>query len=117
MSDLEELKLEISTGYGELYDATEMYRTIAGEVIAKKNEIDIKKVNLYDEGMINGKNAESRDAQVKFYLNEDFEQLLLLETKEANARLRVDLANIYVEKLRALLRVEEVIASKGLDWK
>lgn len=113
--ELKELYEKIETTYASVKEATIAYRDIAGLVVAKRREIEMKKAELFEDGMINGKNAEKRDAQVKFYLNEDFETLAVLETTEASAKLDLDIKSLDLEMIRALLRIEEVAAATGQE--
>jgi hypothetical protein len=114
--ELKELSNSIEKAYDELIMATHKYRDLALLVNKKQNEIDVEKAKLLESGVINGKNAEIREAQVRLELYEQFEQIELIRVHEDGARMNMEFARLEVEKLRALLRVEEVIAGQIIGF-
>lgn len=113
MLGLVELYENIESAYDSYNEATIEYRKFGDKVARKQHEIDTEKAVLYEQGLINGKNSETRDAQVMLLLNVKFEELDVLKEIEAMAKRRMECLGLDVEKLRSLLRVEEVAASIG----
>ena len=99
---------KVFKAYDELKDATNEYRNIAREVKEIERQFELKKAQLHDEGKINGRNKEAREAQAIMLLNEDYEDLMLAQSKEDLAYQRKEQAEIEVEKYRAILRIEEI---------
>lgn len=113
MFSLEQLYEMIAETYDSYKDAVLEYRNTGDKVARKQHEIDAAKAELYEQGLINGKNAEARDAQVMFLLNEEFEDFDVLKELEDISKRNMEKLGLEIEKLRALLRVEEVAASTG----
>ena len=113
MDELKYLAGCVERVYVELYNCTLNYRRAARELSEKEGDIEVKKAMLYDSGEINGRNAEVRDAQVKLNLFQEFEDLELLKQFEEQARTQLELARTEVERVRALLRIEEIIAERN----
>lgn len=113
--DIRELHDKMIEAYDELKDACNEYRETACQTKELERLFDQKKSKLYDDGMINGRNAEARDAQVIMFLNEDYEALMVSKAAEDLAYKRKEQAEIDVAKYRSILRIEELaIAVKGL---
>lgn len=113
MLNLKELYKNIERVYEDYRESVLEYRQAGDKVARKEHEIDVEKARLYDEGLINGRNAEVRESQVMLHLNVEFEELDVLKELEAEAKRKMEYVSYEVEMLRALLRVEEVAASTG----
>ena len=111
LDELRHLRFDIHACYKEYKSAVKEYRHVARSVVVKERDIEQKKAHLYDDGLINGKNAEAREAQARFHLNVDFEQLDTLKYLEAQAYDRKEQAEIDIEYVRAMLRVEELAST------
>lgn len=110
---IQQLHGMIVEAYAEQKEAVKEFRSAARKVARKEHEIEIKKAELYEQGVINGRNAETREAQVQQLLNVDFEEFDVLKELESMAYERKEQAEIEVELCRALLRIEELAATQG----
>lgn len=100
---------EINDAYGELLRRKDNLYTAGEKVIEKKAVLEWCKVEAMQNGEIEGKNAEAREAASKSLLAPEYEELENAEKYEREARLGYDLAYIEVERVRALLRLAEIV--------
>ena len=76
--------------------------------ITAKAELDTAKYGALMAGVIDGKNAEIREAQLKDHLEAEYAKLELAEKAERGARYGFDKASIEVDTLKTLLRIAEL---------
>lgn len=98
----------LSESYLELINATTEYREFSEKRVRQQNMIDVESAKLIDSGEINGKNAETRQAQLRLNLIEEFEELDVLTQLESKQSLRKEIAQLKVSLYRDLLRVAEL---------
>ena len=79
------------------------------KVIEFRYILETKKAIAIQEGAIEGKNAEIRDAVARELLKTEYDDLKLSEYDESVARIEFDLAKLNVERIQALLRLAEVL--------
>lgn len=83
--------------------------TAAEAAITAKADLDTAKYGALTGGVIDGKNAEIREAQLKQHLEADYAKLDTAERQERGARHGYDLASIEVDTLKTLLRIAELV--------
>lgn len=108
MLELEKLYEKIEEAYTALELATKDYEDILINIAELQAEIEVKKSGLYNDGKIDGKNAQIREAQLNQYLEKEYEELHRLEQGKAHYFTSRRMAEIRVEKYRALLRIHEL---------
>ena len=89
-----------------LYDGSE--KELAAKTALKKRE-----AALLLSGAIIGKNAETRDAQLKEGCKMELEAVEAIRKEKAEVQLRQDLASINVQELQWLVRNDQAIAGLG----
>ena len=89
-----------------LYDGYE--KELAAKTALKKRE-----AALLLSGAIIGKNAETRDAQLKEGCKMELEAVEAIRKEKAEVQLRQDLASINVQELQWLVRNDQAIAGLG----
>jgi len=94
---------DLRTGRIEMHEVSE--RELAARTALKQKE-----AALLLSGAIIGKNAETRDAQLKEGCKEELEAVEAMRIEKANAQLRSDLASMQVQELQWLIRNDQVIA-------
>ena len=100
----------ITNAYEDLALAKEEVFQTGEHTIEKKAALEWRKVDAMQNGEIEGKNAEVRDAAAKALLAPEYEVLELAEKDERKARFDYDMAFIEVERVRAVLRLLEITA-------
>jgi len=70
-----------------------------------KFELKKKEGELLLSGEINGKNAETRDAQMQSFLLDDYMQLRVLEEMERRANLQKQIAELDLSRIKSIIRV------------
>lgn len=86
---------------------TALFGATEGAIIAKA-DLDTAKYDALTGGVIDGKNAEIREAQLKTHLEADYAKLDTAERTERAARHQFDLASIEVDTVKTLLRIAEL---------
>jgi len=112
--NLNKLQGEINNAYKTLAKNVGLFRNKSIEVAVKKKEIDRKRREIINSGVIDGKNAEARDSQVFSRMMEDYMEHDILETLAMRYRREMELALIEVDRLDRILRVIE-LSMKGED--
>ena len=99
----------ISQVYGRLNAAkTELFQ-LAEREMAAKEALKIKEAMLLaTPGAIIGKNAETREAQLREGCPTERQELDLAREARAKAQLEFDLATMAVDELKLLIRWEEI---------
>jgi len=72
------------------------------------NKIDVERARLLNSGVITGRNAETREAEMRTALVEEYDELMELEAKRDATRFHMDIAQLEVERARAILRIHEL---------
>lgn len=106
--DRKELLQEVMSCYKEQVEATEQFRIRALKYAKKQNAIDIERNHLLNSGVITGRNAETREAEIRTALVKEYDELLELEVSRDLAFIRKELADINVARARTILRVYEL---------
>jgi hypothetical protein len=94
--------LNLTSARAELFEATT-------NVIEAKADLETAKSQAITGGAIDGKNEETRKAQLREHLESDYSQLAEMEKKERNAQHLFDRASIEVDTVKTLLRIAELI--------
>ena len=102
-------ELTINTAYSILAEKKLLLSQTAERVIEFTYVLDTKKVQALQDGTIEGKNAEIRDAVSREFLKSEYADLKLAEYDANVARTDYDLAQIEVSRVQALLRLAEVL--------
>lgn len=71
-------------------------------------QIDRKRADLIASGEIDGKNADTREGQIKARLASEYTQLRDLHTERDRQRTSLDLARLEVDRCKTLLKLLEV---------
>ena len=102
----------INSAYNNLSYAKKVFATVAENLIDAKNQLEVQKAGALLSGAIEGKNAELREASARDVLGGHYLEVAELEAEEREARLELDLASIEVERVKSLIRLEELLAGK-----
>jgi len=97
-----------TTAFKNLDEARTILFSAADFVITTRNALDEAKYNALTGGVIDGKNAEIREAQMKSHLQADFLNLEQAEKSERRARFIFDRAQIEVDTVKTMLRIAEL---------
>jgi len=103
---------KINNAFEELELAKKELFSAGERAIEKKAALEWRKVDAMQNGEIEGKNAEAREAAAKSLLAPEYEALELAEKDERKARFDYDVAHIEVERVRSILRLLEVTGLK-----
>lgn len=98
----------ITSAYVELANATAQYRGAENDYITWKAGLDADIAKALASGEITGKNETERQAAARERFAIGFDELESLSVDSRIAKLRHELAQIEVEKVRSLLRLAEV---------
>jgi hypothetical protein len=94
---------DLRTARVEIHEASE-------KDLAARTTLKTREAALLLSGAITGKNAETRDAQLKEGCKEELGAVEAARLEKADAQLRMDLASIRVQELQWLVRNDQVIA-------
>lgn len=82
---------------------------VAAEVtIMDKFTLEALRAELTASGKIDGKNAETREAQVREFLSDQYLSLASAEAAEREARRDFDMASMEADAVRTLVRIAEL---------
>lgn len=76
--------------------------------IATKETLEKAKAELALSGKLDGKNAETREAQARTILKDQFEAVTIVERSERASRYYFDKASIDVDTVKTMLRIAEL---------
>ena len=99
---------EITVAYQYLIESTKDYAANSEHVIETKAELDKNIAMAYANGSVQGKNQSERDGWIAQNFEKQTKALEVAQSDERKAKLQLDIARIEVEKVRALLRLEEL---------
>jgi hypothetical protein len=103
-----DLQTEIRVVYDQQLKTTKIYRDIAEHLRQTEAKLKEEIAEAYYKGEIQGKNATERSAAEVEMFKAQHKYLENLKKREAYAYLEKELAEIGVERVRALLRVAEL---------
>ena len=106
--DKNTLEKMATTAFKNLDEARTSLFDAAESAITTRNALDEARYNAMTGGVIDGKNAEIREAQMKSHLQADFLKLEQAEKSERRKRFMFDLAQIEVDTVKTLLRIAEL---------
>jgi hypothetical protein len=86
---------------------------VSEKEIAAKEALKRREAELLLSGAIIGKNAETRDAQLKEGCKMELEAVEAIRKEKAAVQLRQDLASMNVQELQWLVRNDQAIADLG----
>jgi len=101
------MEYRIVKAFEELAAATSDYARAAFVAACSKQELEAAKAEGLASGVIEGKNAELREAKAREVLVGFYANVEAAEQTEHNCRLRLDLARIEVDSIKTLLRYLE----------
>ena len=98
----------INAAYEKLRAAQiEVFNT-GGSVLEAKEKLAARRAELLSSGEIDGKNAETREAQLLTRTEAEAQRLALAEGMAREAELRLRCAGLEVERCKTLLKLMEV---------
>lgn len=100
----------ISAAYDDLRTARIELAEITEKEIAAKDTLKRREAGLLLSGAIIGKNAETRDAQLKEGCKMELEAVEAVRKEKVAVQLRQDLATMNVQELQWLIRSEQAAA-------
>ena len=106
----------VEESYRQLATNAHYYRRKAMEYVSKEHEINFERNRLLNSGVITGKNAEMREAEMQTALVDLYDELLGIEANRDLAYLQKEQSEIEVARVRAILRVLE-LSEEVLDEK
>jgi len=101
---------QIKRAYEELRTARIEMHEASEKDLAARTTLKQKEAALLLSGAIVGKNAETRDAQLKEGCKGELEAVEAARLEKADAQLRQDLASMRVQELQWLIRNDQAIA-------
>lgn len=104
----------ILDAFNNLSGAKGRFYTAAITALRNKEELESWKAEALIAGRIVGKNTEEREACARMLFPDKLDVILENEIEEKLARLSLDEAEVQVEKVKALLRLEEVMSQSEL---
>lgn len=108
-------ELEITKGYELLETAIQgLYEAGENETGARAT-LETRRLAGLADGTIEGKNADQREASARQVLEAEYLALEHAERTCRSARLVCDLARLEVERVRAQLRLAELLGSNGVN--
>ena len=97
-----------SQAFANMTEARQQLFAQTENAITTKADLENAKYQALIGGVIDGKNAEIREAQLKQHLEADYAKLDTAERTERAARHQFDLASIEVDTVKTLLRIAEL---------
>ncbi|MFA5409472.1 MAG: hypothetical protein WC343_11930 [Bacilli bacterium] len=101
---------QIKRAYEDLRTARIEMHEVSERDLAARTALKQKEAALLLSGAIIGKNAETRDAQLKEGCKEELEAVEAVRVEKADAQLRQDLASMRVQELQWLIRNDQATA-------
>lgn len=98
----------INTAYQNLKAAQVEVFNASGGVLDAKEKLAARRAELLSSGEIDGRNAETREAQLMTRTEAEVQQLALAEGMAREAELRLRCAGLEVERCKTLLKLLEV---------
>lgn len=102
---------EITKAYESLTYNTQLFQMKAIQRIEIETDLEKKKARALVDGSNTGKNPEGREAMSRELFGLEYGSLEEAKNQEREAKYDLDLAEIEVSRVRALLRLAEVLAS------
>ena len=94
--------------FSNLSEARQQLFAQTENAITAKAELENAKYQALIGGVIDGKNAEIREAQLKQHIQAEYAKLELADKAERGARYGFDKASIEVDTVKTLLRIAEL---------
>ena len=104
-----EIQEHINSAYGRLMTATEEAHGIGERLIEEEAKLNRDKAKALADGIIDGKNEAAREGQAFALFINQYAEVDSLAKVNRLAKLRLDLARLEVERVRALLRLLEFV--------
>jgi hypothetical protein len=104
---------QIVEAFQWLRESHQNLHEISERDLAARTALKRKESELLLSGAIIGKNAETRDAQLKEATKEECQTCEDLRQLKGEAQLRMDLANMKVQELMWLVRNDQAISDLG----
>jgi hypothetical protein len=100
---------EIHSAFDVLDRCTTALETQVNADASERAEVEAAKAGLLASGVIDGKNAEIREGQIKTQLAHRYESLAISQQELARRRTALARAQIEVDRVKTLLRLMEVL--------
>ena len=97
------------TAFENLTKARAALFTAAEVAIMEKYLLEEQRAGAIAGGVFDGKNAETREAQAREHLQDQYLKLAAAENAERKARHDFDRASIEVDTVKTLLRIAELV--------
>ncbi len=97
-----------SQAFANMTEARQQLFAQTENAITAKAELENAKYQALIGGVIDGKNAEIREAQLKQHLQAEYPKLEQAEKQERGARHGFEMASIEVDTVKTLLRIAEL---------
>ena len=99
---------EVKTVYSAASRTAYEYRETAVKCATLESVIKTERARLFNSGVITGKNAETREAEIQTLLVDEYEELMKAEFTRDQAYALKELAEINLARVRTILRVYEL---------
>lgn len=96
---------EIRISYQQVYDATVSLELATRLELERRAELESKKAELLALGLIDGKNAETREGQLRERLASEYAELATTQAAVASLRTDLTLAQLAVDRCKTLLKL------------
>lgn len=103
---------QINSAYDELKAATIVAYGAGVDETLSKAALDIAKADGLRDGTITGKNPQMREASARGVLAEQYATYEATQEYAQDTKHQLSLARIEVERVRALLRLKELVANE-----
>lgn len=103
-----ELEIKALKAFENLASARAALFAAAEVTIMDKFTLEKKRAELTASGKIDGKNAETREAQVREFLADQYLSVAAAEAAEREARRDFDMASMEADAVRTLVRIAEL---------
>jgi hypothetical protein len=103
-------EVQIKRAFEDLRTARTELHEVSEKDLAARDALKRREANLLLSGAIIGKNAETREAQLKEGCKEELKAVEAMRVKKAEAQLKAELASIRVQELQWHVRNDQAIA-------
>jgi len=102
----------VRTMYNKLIEATAKEQALGISLAVSKKNLEVLTLTAIAEGKIEGKNAQARDASAYEMFKDEHENVILLEQQYTEAQNQRRLAQLEVDCIRDIIRVEELSTAR-----
>lgn len=102
----------VATVYAGLADALAEYHEASSKLVDLETSYEAARTVLLANNMVEGKNAEQREANLNTQLAPQVEKLHSAQRSARDAKFDLEIARLRVEEVRLLVRIEELAYDK-----